>query len=99
MNYLELFQNLGFPIAVCVVLFTIVVYFFKKGIAMIESLMAQFETVRKSHDEYMQKINQTNSDIISKNSEAMIKNAEAFNRFSGLIIMMSKELKHQNETK
>ena len=84
-NYLELFQNLGFPIAVCVVLFTIIIFFFKKVMAVLEQIMHNIDSERKAHIDYLQQTNKELAAIISKNSDAL-------NRFSGLMALLSKKI-------
>lgn len=90
MNYVELFQNLGFPVAVCVVLFSIQMYFFKKVIAIIEDIMKQIQEERKQNNEYLQNSNKELSQIISRNSDAL-------NRFSGLMVIISKILRKNSD--
>ena len=39
MEYFEIFQNLAFPVAVCCILFAIVIYFAKKIILAVTNLI------------------------------------------------------------
>lgn len=89
MNYIELFQNLGFPIAVCVVLFSIQIYFFKKTIAIIEDMMQKIQEERKQNNDYLQSSNKELSQVISRNTDTLA-------RFSGLMVIVSKLIKKQN---
>ena len=89
MNYLELFQNLGFPIAVCVVLFTIVIFFFKKQTAMMEKIIHDHDEERKKYIGFYQ---ESNKELVGTVSEC----TKALNRFSALMVQLNKKLESRN---
>lgn len=90
MNYLEIFQTLGFPVAVCCVLFSIMIYFFKRFLAVFQMMIETNDKREEENRKYLQQSNQELSNIISLNTQAL-------NRFSYLMGILSKELKKHNK--
>lgn len=78
MEYVELFQNLAFPVAVCCILFAIVIYFAKKIILAVTNLIEQYNQERQNYIEYLQKSNAELATTIKDNTEA-------FKHFSQLL--------------
>lgn len=90
MNYLEIFQSLGFPVAICCVLFSIMIYFFKRFLVVFQDMMAANEKKEADNRKYLQDNNQELCKIIALNTQAL-------NRFSYLMGVLSKELKKQSK--
>ena len=83
MDYIDIFQNLAFPVAVCCVLFGIMVYFGKKSIGIITDMMKRSETERQAYTDYLQR---SNAELVSTIKE----NTQAFRRFSKVLCQISK---------
>ena len=84
MDTLEIFQNLGFPIAVCAVLFMVLSFFIKKSIELIHEYHNESIEERKSHITHLQTINSELAKIIQDNTTAL-------NKFSGILNKLIKE--------
>jgi len=72
MDYIDIFQNLAFPIAVCCVLFGIMVYFGKKCIGIITDMMKRSETERQAYTDYLQRSNAELVSTIKENTRAFL---------------------------
>lgn len=83
MNYIDIFQNLAFPVAVCCILFGIMVYFGKKCISIVTNIMKQSELERQTYTDYLQR---SNAELVSTIKE----NTQAFRRFSKVLCQISK---------
>lgn len=70
MEYYEIFQNLAFPVAVCCILFGIVIFFAKKIIVAVTSLIEQSNQERQNYIDYLQKSNAELATTIKDNTEA-----------------------------
>ena len=75
MDLLQIFQNLGFPIAVCVTLFLILNFFIKKSLEMINDYI-------KAAKEQEQKTQEFLISIIKEQSKVISDNTGAFNNIS-----------------
>ena len=62
MDFLNIFQNLAFPIAVYCILFGIMVCFGKKCIGIINDMMKRSETDRQAYTDYLQR---SNAELVS----------------------------------
>ncbi len=90
METLEIFQSLGFPVAICCVLYSIMIYFFKRFLAVFQGMITANEKKEEDNRKYLQENNQELCKIIALNTQAL-------NRFSYLMGVLSKELKKQNK--
>lgn len=71
MEILPVFENLGFPIAVCVVLFSILSYFIKKSLELIKSYLERVQEKEAKHQEFMCSLLKEQSSIIAANTSAL----------------------------
>jgi len=78
MDMVNIFQNLAFPVAVCVVLFAVLIFFVKKSIEMFREVIARIAEERKEHLEHLKTTNVELTKVIQENTSA-------FNRFSGIL--------------
>lgn len=90
MNYVDVFTNLGFPVAVCVVLFSIMIFFFKKITAIMLEVLRNNEKKEEENRKYLQESNQELSKIISMNTQAL-------NRFSYMMGVWAKDFKNKDK--
>ena len=84
MDVVNIFQNLAFPVAVCVVLFCVLIYFFKKIIEIIREAIKQVTDERQEHLEHLKTVNVELTKVIAENTAA-------FNRFSTILNKLIKE--------
>ena len=84
MDFVNIFQNLAFPVAVCVVLFAVLIYFFKKIIEIIREAIKQVTAERQEHLEHLKTVNVELTKVIQENTSA-------FNRFSSILNKLIKE--------
>lgn len=84
MDVVNIFQNLAFPVAVCVVLFCVLIYFFKKIIEIIREAIKQVTAERQEHLEHLKTVNVELTKVIAENTAA-------FNRFSTILNKLIKE--------
>ena len=84
MDVVNIFQNLAFPVAVCCVLFAVLIYFFKKIIEIIREAIMQVTAERKEHLEHLKSVNVELTKVIQENTAA-------FNRFSSILNKLIKE--------
>ena len=84
MDVVNIFQNLAFPVAVCCVLFAVLIYFFKKIIEIIREAIMQVTAERKEHLEHLKYVNVELTKVIQENTAA-------FNRFSSILNKLIKE--------
>ena len=84
MDVVNIFQNLAFPVAVCVVLFCVLIYFFKKIIEIIRESIKQVTAERREHLEHLKTVNVELTKVIQENTSA-------FNRFSSILNKLIKE--------
>lgn len=84
MDVVNIFQNLAFPVAVCVVLFAVLIYFFKKIIEIIREAIKQVTAERQEHLEHLKTVNVELTKVIQENTAA-------FNRFSTILNKLIKE--------
>ena len=91
-EYLGLFQNLAFPVAMCVVLLVAIGIFTKKLLALVESMMNKHDEERKKIFDYMRTANAEQNAIIKENTETNKK-------VVSLLILVHKELKANTPNK
>ncbi|MBP5369774.1 MAG: hypothetical protein J6Z01_15125 [Bacteroidales bacterium] len=84
MDVVNIFQNLAFPVAVCCVLFAVLIYFFKKIIEIIREAIKQVTAERQEHLEHLKTVNVELTKVIQENTSA-------FNRFSSILNKLIKE--------
>lgn len=84
MDIVNIFQNLAFPVAVCCVLFCVLIYFFKKIIEIIREAIKQVTAERQEHLEHLKTVNVELTKVIQENTSA-------FNRFSSILNKLIKE--------
>lgn len=84
MDIVNIFQNLAFPVAVCCVLFAVLIYFFKKIIEIIREAIKQVTAERQEHLEHLKTVNVELTKVIAENTAA-------FNRFSTILNKLIKE--------
>lgn len=84
MDIVNIFQNLAFPVAVCCVLFAVLIYFFKKIIEIIREAIKQVTAERQEHLEHLKTVNVELTKVIQENTSA-------FNRFSSILNKLIKE--------
>lgn len=84
MDVVNIFQNLAFPVAVCCVLFAVLIYFFKKIIEIIREAIKQVTAERQEHLEHLKTVNVELTKVIQENTAA-------FNRFSTILNKLIKE--------
>ena len=84
MDVVNIFQNLAFPVAVCVVLFCVLIFFVKKSVEMIREVINRITEERKEHLEHLKSTNIELTKVIQENTSA-------FNRFSSILNKLIKE--------
>ncbi len=71
MEILPVFEKLGFPIAVCVVLFSILAYFIKKSLELIKEYLDKAQEKEQKSQEFMCSLLKEQSAIIASNTSAL----------------------------
>lgn len=71
MDLLPIFESLGFPIAVCVVLFSILAYFIKKSLELIKEYLDKAQEKEQKSQEFMCSLLKEQSAIIASNTSAL----------------------------
>lgn len=85
MDFLNLFQNIAFPIAVSVLLFWFLYQIVKKEISQNDTAMQIISEANKKHIEDLQAQNQRLSNIIAENTKALAENTQVFKSLMDLI--------------
>lgn len=85
MDFLNLFQNIAFPIAVSVLLFWFLYQIVKKEISQNDNAMQIISEANKKHIEDLQAQNQRLSNIIAENTKALAENTQVFKSLMDLI--------------
>lgn len=85
MDFLNLFQNIAFPIAVSVLLFWFLYQIVKKEICQNDSAMSLISEANKKHIEDLQAQNERLSNIITENTKALADNTQVFRALMDLI--------------
>ena len=88
MNFVDIFQSLAFPVAVCVVLFVAFGYFAKKIMANMEKREEQGIKLR---DQFIASLQQSNATL----TEAVTKNAAAFDRLTDVLEKIERKIKKE----
>lgn len=88
MDFVNIFQSLAFPVAVCVVLFIAFGYFAKKIMVNMEKREDQSIKLR---DQFIASLQQSNATL----TEAVTKNAAAFDRLSEVLEKIEKKIKKE----
>ena len=85
MDFLNLFQNIAFPIAVSVLLFWFLYQIVKKEISQNDSAMSIISEANKQHIADLQAQNLRLSNIIAENTKALSENTQVFKALMELI--------------
>ena len=85
MDFLNLFQNIAFPIAVSVLLFWFLYQIVKKEISQNDSAMSIISEANKQHIADLQAQNLRLSNIIAENTKALSENTQVFKALIELI--------------
>jgi hypothetical protein len=85
MDFLNVFENIAFPIAVSVLLFWFLYQIVKKEISQNDSAMQIISEANKKHIEDLQAQNQRLSNIIAENTKAIAENTQVFKSLMDLI--------------
>lgn len=85
MDFLSIFENIAFPIAVSVLLFWFLYQIVKKEISQNDSAMQIISEANKKHIEDLQAQNQRLSNIIAENTKALAENTQVFKSLMDLI--------------
>lgn len=75
METLTFFENLGFPIAVCAVLFSILSFFIKKTLELIKEYLDKALEKEQKHQEFM-------CSLVKETVSVIASNTNAYNNFS-----------------
>lgn len=85
MDFINLFQNIAFPIAVSVLLFWFLYQIVKKEISQNDTAMELISEANKKHIEDLQAQNLRLANIISENTKALSENTEVFKTLMELL--------------
>lgn len=85
MDFLSIFENIAFPIAVSVLLFWFLYQIVKKEIRQNDNAMSLIAEANKKHIEDLQEQNIRLSNIISENTKALADNTQVFRALMDLI--------------
>lgn len=85
MDFLSLFQNIAFPVAVSVLLFWFLYQIVKKEISQNDNAMQLISEANKKHIEDLQAQNLRLANIISENTKALSENTEVFKTLMELL--------------
>lgn len=85
MDFLNLFQNIAFPIAVSVLLFWFLYQIVKKEVNQNDDAMNLISEANKQHIEDLQAQNLRLANIISENTKALSENTEVFKTLMELL--------------
>ena len=85
MDFLDLFENIAFPIAVSVLLFWFLYQIVKREISQNDSAMSLISEANKKHIEDLQSQNLRLSNIIAENTKALSENTQVFKALMELI--------------
>lgn len=85
MDFINLFQNIAFPIAVSVLLFWFLYQIVKKEISQNDTAMELISEANKKHIEDLQAQNLRLANIISENTKALSDNTEVFKTLMELL--------------
>ena len=85
MDFLDLFENIAFPIAVSVLLFWFLYQIVKREISQNDSAMSLISEANKKHIEDLQAQNLRLSNIIAENTKALSENTQVFKSLMELI--------------
>lgn len=70
MDMVNVFQTLTFPVAVCVVLFGILMYFIKSALALIRDYLKEIREQQKAREDALLNIIKEETNVISSNTNA-----------------------------
>lgn len=85
MDFLNLFQNIAFPIAVSVLLFWFLYQIVKKEISQNDTAMQLISDANKKHIEDLQAQNERLTKIIAENTAVIAENTAAYKQLISLI--------------
>lgn len=85
MDFLDLFENIAFPIAVSVLLFWFLYQIVKREISQNDSAMSIISEANKQHIADLQAQNLRLSNIIAENTKALSENTQVFKALMELI--------------
>lgn len=69
----SIFEQLAFPVAVCVILFCILFFFVKKALGMLTEILKGNEERQKEYVDYLKSSNAELVSVVKKNTEAIVK--------------------------
>lgn len=69
----SIFEQLAFPVAVCVILFVILFFFIKKALGMLTEILKGNEERQKEYVDYLKSSNAELVSVVKKNTEAIVK--------------------------
>ena len=85
MDFISVFENIAFPIAVSVLLFWFLYQIVKREISQNDSAMSIISEANKKHIEDLQSQNLRLSNIIAENTKALAENTQVFKSLMELI--------------
>ena len=68
-NFISMFQSLGFPVGMCILLIIWMRYFLNKVLTIVEDMLKKHTEERAKVFEYMQQANAEQNAIIKENTE------------------------------
>lgn len=69
----SIFEQLAFPVAVCVILFVILFFFIKKALGMLTEILKGNEQKQAEYVDYLKTSNAKLVSVVEKNTEAILK--------------------------
>lgn len=69
----SIFEQLAFPVAVCVILFVILFFFIKKALGMLTAILKGNEQKQAEYVDYLKTSNAKLVSVVEKNTEAILK--------------------------
>lgn len=69
----SIFEQLAFPVAVCVILFVILFFFIKKALGMLTEILKGNELKQAEYVDYLKTSNAKLVSVVEKNTEAILK--------------------------
>lgn len=94
MDFLNLFQNIAFPIAVSVLLFWFLYQIVKKEISQNDTAMQLISDANKKHIEDLQAQNERLTRIIAENTAVIAENTAAYKQLISLIEYIKHKAEH-----
>ena len=80
-NLLDIFERLAFPVAVSVTLFAILIYFVKRALAMISTILKDNETRQKEYIDHLKTSNAKLVAVVEDNTEIIKKFSYLLERY------------------